>query len=74
MFSANYSLKATWLGIVWNYILEEAIKKSWEMQILGEKSSGNLSKIHSEPYQTSKIKIFAKIVNYKKPWTIFVKK
>ena len=41
--------------------------------MLGEMCSGNLSKIHSEPFQTSETEIFAKIVNYQKPLTIFVK-
>ena len=65
--------KATWLGIVWNYILEEAIKKSCETQMFGKSCSENLSKIHSESWQSSKMEIFAKIVNYQKPLTIFVK-
>ena len=65
--------KATLIGIAWNYILEEAIKKSWETQMFGKRGSENLSKIHSEPCQTSKMKIFAKIVHYQKPLTIFTK-
>ena len=65
--------KATWLGIVWNYILEEVIKKSWETQMLGKSCSENLSKIHSEACQTSKMEIFGKIVNYQKALYIFVK-
>ena len=65
--------KATWLGIVWNYILEEVIKKSWETQMLGKSCSENLSKIHSEACQTSNMKIFGKIVNYQKALYIFVK-
>ena len=58
--------KATLIGIAWNYILEEAIKKSWETQMFGKRCSKNLSKIHSESWQTSKMEIFAKIVNYQK--------
>ena len=75
IFSANLETldKATWLGIVWNYILEEAIKKSWETQMFGKSCSRNLSKIHSESWQASKVEIFAEIVNYQKPLTIFVK-
>ena len=65
--------KAPWLSIVWNYIPEEAIKKSWETQIFGKRCSENLSKIHSEPCQTSKMEFFAKIVNGQKPLTIFTK-
>ena len=38
-----------------------------------KRSSANPSKIHSEPCQMSKMEIFAKIVNYQKPLTIFVK-
>ena len=74
-FSANLKTlaKATWLGIVWNYIPEEAIKKSWETQIFGKKYSEILTKIYSKPCQTSKMEIFAKIVNYQKPLTIFAK-
>ena len=41
--------------------------------MFGKMCSENLSKIHSEPCQTSKMEIFAKIVNYQKPLTIFVK-
>ena len=47
--------KASWLSIVWNYIPEEAIKKSWETQIFGKRCSENLSKAHSESCQTSKL-------------------
>ena len=56
IFSANLKTlnKTALLGIVWNYILEETIKKSWE--------------IH-----TSKMEIFAKIVNYQKSLTVSVK-
>ena len=35
--------------------------------------SENLSKIHSEPCQTSKMEIFANKANYQKPLAIFVK-
>ena len=75
IFSANLKTldKALWLGIVWNYIPEEAIKKSWETQMFGKKGSENLTKIHSEPCQTSKMAIFAKIVNYQKSLSIFAK-
>ena len=38
-----------------------------------KKSSENLSKIHSEPCQTSKMEIFARIINYQKILTIFAK-
>ena len=41
--------------------------------MFGKMCSENLSKIHSEPCQTSKMEIFAKINNYQKPTTIFVK-
>ena len=41
--------------------------------MFGKMCSENLSKIHSEPCQTSKMEIFAKILNYEKPLTIFVK-
>ena len=46
IFSANLKTldKATWLRIVWNYIPEEAIKKSWETQMFGKRCSENLSK------------------------------
>ena len=54
-------------------MLDEAIKKSWGTQVLGKRCSENLSKMHSKPSQTSKMEIFAKIVNYQKPLTIFVK-
>ena len=54
--------KAPWLGLVWNYILEETIKKSWETQMFGKRCSGNCRKIHSEPSQTSKMEFFTKIV------------
>ena len=66
-FSANLKTldKATLIGIVWNYILEESIKKNWETQMFG--------KIHSEPCQTSETEIFTKIVGYQKPLTIFLK-
>ena len=69
IFSANLKTldKVTWLGIAWNYIPEEAIKKSWETQMFGKSCSENLSKIHSEPCQTSKMDIFAKIVDCQKP-------
>ena len=40
----------------------------------GKMCSENVSKIHSEPCQTSRIEIFAEIVNYQKPLTIFRKK
>ena len=75
IFSANLERldKATWLGIAWNCILEEAIKKSWETLMFGKICSENLSKIHSGPCQTPKMEIFAKIVNYQKPLAIFVK-
>ena len=65
IFSANLKTldKATGQGIVWNYIPEEAIKKSWKTDVW-KKGSENLSKIHSEPCQTSKMENFAKIVNY----------
>ena len=52
--------KATWLGIIWNYIPEEAIKKGWETQVFGKMCSENLNKINSEPCQTSKMEIFCK--------------
>ena len=65
--------KATWPGSISNYIPDEPIKNSWETQISGKRCSENPSKIHSEPCQTSKIEIFANIVNYQKPLTIFVK-
>ena len=65
--------KATWQGIIWNYIPEEAIKKSWETQMFGKLGSESLIKIHWEPCKTSKMKIFAKLVNYHKPLTIFAK-
>ena len=41
--------------------------------MFGKRDSENLSKIHSEPCQTSKMEILAKIVNYQKPLTIFSK-
>ena len=38
-FSANLKTldKATLIGIVWNYILEESIKENWETQMFGKK-------------------------------------
>ena len=74
IFSANLKTldKATGQGIVWNYIPEEAIKKSWKTDVW-KKGSENLSKIHSEPCQTSKMENFAKIVNYQKPSNNFAK-
>ena len=74
-FSANLKTldKATLIGIVWNYILEESIKKNWETQMFGKTCSENLSRIHSEPCQTSETEIFTKIVGYQKPLTIFLK-
>ena len=73
-FSANLKTldKATWLGIVWNYS-GRSIKKIWETQIFGKSCSENLSKIHSEPCQTSKMEISAKMINYQKPLSIFAK-
>ena len=65
--------KGTWLGILWNYILEEAIMKSWETHMFGKSCSEWLSKIHSEPWQTSKMVIFAKVAKCQNPLTIFVK-
>ena len=74
IFSANLKTldKATGQGIVWNYIPDEAIKKSWKTDVW-KKGSENLSKIHSEPCQTSKMENFAKIVNYQKPFNNFAK-
>ena len=74
-FSANLKTldKATLIGIVWNYILEESIKKNWKTQMFGKSCSENLSRIHSEPCQTSETEIFTKIVGYQKPLTIFLK-
>ena len=74
IFTANLKTldKATGQGIVWNYIPEEAIKKSWKTDVW-KKGSENLSKIHSEPCQTSKMENFAKIVNYQKPLNNFGK-
>ena len=66
--------KATLLGIVGNYIREEATKKSWETQMFGKRCSENLSKIHSEPCQTSNMEIFVEIVNYQKTINYFRKK
>ena len=54
-------------------MLEEAIKKNWETQVLGKRCSENLSKMHSKLCQTCKMEIFANIFNYQKPLTIFVK-
>ena len=65
--------KAPWLGIAWNYIPKEAIKKSWETQMFEKRCSENLNKIPSEPYQTSRMMVFAKIVNGPKPLTNFTK-
>ena len=61
MFSTNLKTldNATWLGIISNYILEEAIKKSLETRMFEKRCSENLSKIDSEPCQTSKMEIFA---------------
>ena len=58
--------KALWLGIVWNYMPEEAIKKNWETQMFGKRCSKNLGKIHLEICQKSKMEFFAKIVNGQK--------
>ena len=55
--------KSPRLGIVWNYVLEEAIKKIWETQMFRKRCYENLSKIHSEPCQTSKMDFFTKIVH-----------
>ena len=76
LFSPNLNTldKATWLGILWNYILDEAIKKSLESKMFGKRCSENLSKINSEYSQIYKMETFAKIVNYQKPLTIFAKK
>ena len=70
---ANYFYKATSVGIVWNYFLEETIKKSCEIQKFAKICSENLSKIYSENGEIPKMGIFAKIANYPKPFTIFVK-
>ena len=65
--------EAPWLGIVWNYIPEEANKKSWEIPMLGKMCSENLSKIHSEACQKSNTQFLAKMVNGQKLLTIFEK-
>ena len=65
--------EAPCLGIVWNYIPEEAIKKSWEIQMLGKMCSENLSKIHSEVCQKSNMEFLPKMVNGQKLLTIFAK-
>ena len=49
------------------------MKKIWETQVFRKRFSKNLSKILSQPCQTSKIENFGKMVNYQKPLTIFVK-
>ena len=49
------------------------MKKILETQMFGKRFSKNLSKILSQPCQTSKIENFAKVVNYQKPLIIFVK-
>ena len=51
MFSANLKTrdKATQLGIVWNYIPEEAIKKSWITQMFWKRGWKILAKYIQNP-------------------------